>query len=45
MALRVVHSAIQATTNFIPLRFGAFTLGSMLLFGIFVRNALLLLRG
>jgi hypothetical protein len=45
VALRVVHSGIQATTNFIPLRFGVFALGSVLLFGIFARNALLLLRG
>jgi hypothetical protein len=31
VALRVVHSLIQATTNFIPLRFLVFSLASLVL--------------
>lgn len=42
VALRVVHSLIQATTNFVPLRFGVFAIGSVLLFVVFLRSALAL---
>ncbi len=45
VAVRVVHSLIHATTNFIPLRFATFTIGSVLLFVVFVRNARVLLAG
>lgn len=38
--LRVLHSLVQATTNFIPLRFTLFALGSVVLFALLVRTLL-----
>jgi hypothetical protein len=40
VAIRVVHSLIQITTNFVPLRFTVFNLGSLVLAIIAVRNVL-----
>lgn len=40
VAIRVVHSIIQITTNFVPLRFAVFNLGSLVLAAIAVRNVL-----
>ena len=40
VAIRVVHSLIQATRNVIPIRFAVFSLGSVLLFALGVRVAL-----
>jgi len=36
--LRVAHSLIQATTNYIPLRFTLFALGSLVLIALLVRT-------
>ena len=38
--LRVAHSLIQATTNYIPLRFTLFALGSLVLIALLVRTVL-----
>ena len=38
VALRVVHSLIQVTTNYVPARFGVFMLGSLTLVVIAGRN-------
>ena len=38
--LRVAHSLIQATTNYIPLRFTLFALSSLLLIALLVRTVL-----
>ena len=43
VALRVAHSVFQATVNFIPVRFGLFTLATLCLFGMAVRNLLALM--
>jgi hypothetical protein len=40
VALRVVHSLIQAMVNVIPARFGVFTLSSLVLLAMAVRAAL-----
>jgi hypothetical protein len=40
VALRVVHSLVQATKNVIPVRFSVFALGSMLLLALLLRTAL-----
>jgi hypothetical protein len=40
VALRVVHSLVQATLNLVILRFGVFVLGSLLLFALTVREVL-----
>ena len=40
VAVRVVHSLVQATRNPIPIRFAVFTLGSLLLMALLVRTAL-----
>jgi len=40
VATRIVHSLIQVTTNFVPLRFAVFNLGSLVLAIIAVRNVL-----
>jgi len=40
VALRVVHSLVQATKNVIPLRFAVFSLGSLVLLVLLVRTAL-----
>ena len=37
VGVRVVHSLIQCTVNFVPLRFGVFTIGTFVLVGIAVR--------
>jgi hypothetical protein len=41
VALRVVHSFVQATRNVIPVRFAVFSLGSLVLLALLVRTALL----
>lgn len=38
VCIRIVHSLIQCTSNFIPLRFMVFSLGSMMLLAMTVRN-------
>jgi hypothetical protein len=38
VALRVVHSLVQATRNFVPVRFGVFVLASLVLITITARN-------
>lgn len=40
VVIRVVHSLIQITTNFVPLRFVIFNIGSLILGVIAVRNVL-----
>jgi len=40
VALRVVHSLVQATRNVIPIRFAVFSLGSLVLLALLVRTAL-----
>ena len=40
VAIRIFHSLIQVTTNFVPLRFAVFNLGSLVLAIIAVRNVL-----
>jgi hypothetical protein len=42
VALRVVHSFVQATKNVIMVRFTVFALGSFVLMALFVRTAFLL---
>jgi hypothetical protein len=42
VGLRVLHSLVQATTNFVPLRFNLFILGSLLLAAITARNVMAL---
>ena len=39
VALRVVHSVVQATVNVIPLRFGVFTQATLVLVALAVRAA------
>jgi len=39
VAVRIVHSLIQATKNVIPVRFAVFSLGSLVLMALFVRTA------
>jgi hypothetical protein len=38
--VRVVHSLVQATANIVIIRFSVFTLGSLVLFALFVRTAI-----
>lgn len=40
--LRVIHSLIQCTSNYVPLRFMAFTAASLVLIAIALRNVLAL---
>jgi hypothetical protein len=40
--LRVIHSLIQCTSNYVPLRFMVFTAGSLVLMAIALRNVLAL---
>lgn len=40
VALRVVHSLVQATVNIVVVRFGVFTLGTLVMFALFVRTAI-----
>lgn len=42
VGLRIAHSIFQSTINFIPVRFGLFTLASLTLFVIAIRNLLAL---
>jgi hypothetical protein len=42
VAVRVLHSLIQCTSNFVPLRFSVFTLGSLVLMVIAARNVIAL---
>ena len=42
VALRIAHSFVQATKNVIPVRFAVFTLGSLVLMGLWVRTLLAL---
>src|SRR5262245_25664188 len=42
VALRVAHSGVQATVNFVPVRFVLFTLASVVLMIITARNVLAL---
>jgi hypothetical protein len=44
VALRIAHSLIQCTGNFVPLRFTVFATSSLVLMVIAVRNALALLN-
>ena len=43
VGLRVVHSLIQSTVNFVPLRFGVFALASLVLMAMAARNVLALI--
>ena len=45
VVVRVVHSLVHATKNVIIVRFGVFTLGSVVLFLLFARTASLFLGG
>jgi hypothetical protein len=45
VGLRVAHSIVQATTNFVPVRFLLFALSSIVLGVIAVRNVIELLAG
>ena len=42
VGIRIVHSLIQCTSNFIPLRFAVFSLGSLVLRAMTVRNVMAL---
>ena len=42
VALRLVHSLVQATKNVIPVRFAVFTLSSLILMALWVRTLLAL---
>src|SRR5688572_29685913 len=42
VALRIVHSLIQCTSNFVPVRFAVFTLASFVLLALTIRNVLAL---
>src|SRR5262245_11980625 len=44
VALRVVHSLVQCTTNFVPVRFGVFALASLVLMAMTARDVLALLH-
>jgi hypothetical protein len=45
VATRIVHSIIQGTSNFTPVRFAVFVLASLLLMAMTVRNVIALLPG
>ncbi|MEN0653761.1 MULTISPECIES: MAPEG family protein [Hyphobacterium] len=45
VAIRVVHSLMQATINFVPARFAIFTLGSIVLFVLWLITALRVFAG
>jgi hypothetical protein len=40
VGLRIVHSLIQCTTNFVPIRFAVFVLASLMLMAMTVRNVI-----
>ena len=42
VSLRMIHSLVQATRNPIPIRFGIFSLGSLVLLALLVRTILAL---
>jgi hypothetical protein len=42
VAIRIVHSLVQATRNFVPLRFAIFMLGTLVLLAIAVRDVIAL---
>ena len=42
VGIRIVHSLIQCTRNFIPLRFTVFAVGSLVLMAMTVRNVIAL---
>jgi hypothetical protein len=42
VGIRIVHSLIQCTSNFIPLRFMVFALGSLVLMFMTIRNVIAL---
>ena len=42
VGVRVVHSLIQATTNYVPLRFSIFAVASLILMGMTARNVIAL---
>ena len=43
VGLRIVHSLIQCTVNFVPARFAVFTLGALVLMAMTVRNVIALM--
>jgi hypothetical protein len=43
VALRVIHSLVQCTTNFVPVRFLIFSCGSLVLMTMTVRNVIAIL--
>ena len=45
VGLRIVHSLIQCTANFVPVRFGVFVLASLALLAMTVRNVVALFPG
>ena len=45
VAIRVVHSLVQATVNKVELRFGIFVLGSLVLLILAIKAALILFAG
>ncbi len=42
VGLRIVHSLIQCTSNFVPVRFAVFALASLMLMAMTVRNVIAL---
>jgi hypothetical protein len=42
VGIRIVHSLIQCTSNFIPARFGVFAVGSLVLMAMTARNVMAL---
>lgn len=40
VAIRILHSFIQITSNYVPLRFAVFNIGSLVLMALAVRNVL-----
>lgn len=45
VAIRIAHSLMQATINFVPARFAIFTLGSIVLFVLWLITALEIFAG
>jgi hypothetical protein len=43
VGLRIVHSLIQCTVNFVPARFAVFTLAALVLMAMTVRNVIALI--
>jgi hypothetical protein len=42
VGLRIVHSLVQCTTNFVPVRFAVFVLASLVLLAMTIRNVMAL---